>query len=389
MTNIIGLTNGNNYCYMNSVLQCIFQSDIFVKYFINDKYVNDLVNSINYDNETNLEKTITNTLSFAFNNLLININKNNDIINPDKFRKIFQMKNKKFNIKMQNDSCEFLTLFFETIHNELKTKTEANVDLKKLPKKTEIYLTKMNEYKKKIIQYKSDEIKLDNIVDEFNEFKRNNLEDHIILKYISYIKKLFKNNYSIIYNTFTNYFLTTIKCLECNNTSITFENTEILILSLPSSIRYTNLNDCMDEYFKTIKLGNDNLYQCEICNKKTNAKKNSYVWKTSKILIIQFGRFCYNNYTSRNNINVEFDIELDLTKYGSKHKTIHGHYTLYAIIVQLGNLNFGHYYAYVKKNNIWYVVNDENTYIFGNDDDVLNKINKCDPYVLFYKRIKE
>ena len=41
-----GLNNIGNTCYMNSALQCISSSDIFVSYIIKKKFVRDLKDNI-------------------------------------------------------------------------------------------------------------------------------------------------------------------------------------------------------------------------------------------------------------------------------------------------------------------------------------------------------
>lgn len=58
-------------------------------------------------------------------------------------------------------------------------------------------------------------------------------------------------------------------------------------------------------------------------------------------------------------------------------------YDLYGIVVHVGNLTGGHYYCYIRENDVWYCCNDESVKI-SNIDRVLSE----EPYLLFYIRRK-
>lgn len=58
-------------------------------------------------------------------------------------------------------------------------------------------------------------------------------------------------------------------------------------------------------------------------------------------------------------------------------------YDLYGIVVHVGNLDGGHYYCYIRENNVWYCCNDESVKI-SNIDRIISE----EPYLLFYIRRK-
>ncbi len=54
-------------------------------------------------------------------------------------------------------------------------------------------------------------------------------------------------------------------------------------------------------------------------------------------------------------------------------------YDLYAVIVQQGTLDSGHYFAYVRQGNLWFLCNDANiTHVSPQD------VQSAEAYILFY-----
>ena len=72
-----------------------------------------------------------------------------------------------------------------------------------------------------------------------------------------------------------------------------------------------------------------------------------------------------------------------MTKY-IVNKTREYKYELYAISNHIGTLNNGHYYSYIKKNNIWYNFNDDKVFILNENSHIENE----HAYLLFYKLCK-
>lgn len=109
-TKLFGLINLGNTCFLNSILQILFHSPIFIINFLND------VNKIRPKQDT---------LAYALFNLLMNIySKEKDIFSPSNFVNVFLKKCNLFNLGEQSDSQRFfrnLASIFELEFGKLNT----------------------------------------------------------------------------------------------------------------------------------------------------------------------------------------------------------------------------------------------------------------------------
>jgi ubiquitin carboxyl-terminal hydrolase 4/11/15 len=142
------------------------------------------------------------------------------------------------------------------------------------------------------------------------------------------------------------------------------------------------LQDCLEEFTKQEKLGEDDLWYCPQCKKHQQATKQFDLWKAPDILVVHLKRFS-NNRTFRDKIDthIDFPIEgLDLTdmvkeRAAAKKLLDRGVdieslgldnldkpliYDLYAVDEHLGGLGGGHYRAYAANhmNGKWYHFDD-------------------------------
>jgi ubiquitin carboxyl-terminal hydrolase 4/11 len=142
------------------------------------------------------------------------------------------------------------------------------------------------------------------------------------------------------------------------------------------------LQDCLDEFTKEEKLGEDDLWYCPRCKKHQQATKRFDLWKLPDILVVHLKRFS-NSRILRDKIDtfVDFPIEgLDLENMVGERitaKTLMGLgedpaalglgdvnepliYDLYAVDEHLGGLGGGHYRAFALNhpNNKWYHFDD-------------------------------
>ncbi|THH28573.1 hypothetical protein EUX98_g5618 [Antrodiella citrinella] len=166
-----------------------------------------------------------------------------------------------------------------------------------------------------------------------------------------------------------------------------------------------SLQDCLDEFTKEEKLGEDDLWYCPRCKKHQQATKRFDLWKVPDILVVHLKRFS-NNRTLRDKIDafVDFPVEgLDLTamigeRQAAKRLTEEGAdmqtfdfgdideplvYDLYAVDEHLGGLGGGHYRAYAQNHttNQWYHFDD--THVSTSQPEAAVNSNA---YLLFYKR---
>jgi ubiquitin carboxyl-terminal hydrolase 4/11/15 len=142
------------------------------------------------------------------------------------------------------------------------------------------------------------------------------------------------------------------------------------------------LQDCLDEFTKEEKLGEDDLWYCPRCKKHQQATKRFDLWKVPDILVVHLKRFS-NSRTLRDKIDtlVEFPIEgLDLEAMVGERQVANSLmqqgvdivsmglgdveeplvYDLYAVDEHLGGLGGGHYRAYALNHvtNLWYHFDD-------------------------------
>jgi len=143
-----------------------------------------------------------------------------------------------------------------------------------------------------------------------------------------------------------------------------------------------SLDDCLAEFTKEEKLGEDDLWYCPRCKKHQQATKKFDLWKVPDILAVHLKRFS-NSRALRDKIDafVDFPIEgLDLTSLVGERRVgtrlaqsgvdIHELgirdieepliYDLYAVDEHLGGLGGGHYRAYALNHETeqWYHFDD-------------------------------
>ncbi|KAI1793553.1 cysteine proteinase [Ganoderma leucocontextum] len=165
------------------------------------------------------------------------------------------------------------------------------------------------------------------------------------------------------------------------------------------------LQDCLDEFTKEEKLGEDDLWYCPRCKKHQQATKRFDLWKVPDVLVVHLKRFS-NSRMLRDKIDtfVEFPLEgLDLTsmvgeRFVGKRLQDAGIdvdslglndleeplvYDLFAVDEHLGGLAGGHYRAYALNHvtGNWYHFDD--SYVTqARAEQAVNS----NAYLLFYRR---
>ncbi|PIL25106.1 hypothetical protein GSI_12995 [Ganoderma sinense ZZ0214-1] len=165
------------------------------------------------------------------------------------------------------------------------------------------------------------------------------------------------------------------------------------------------LQDCLDEFTKEEKLGEDDLWYCPRCKKHQQATKRFDLWKVPDVLVVHLKRFS-NSRMLRDKIDtfVEFPLDgLDLTSMvgersvgkrlqeaGVNVESLGLNdleeplvYDLFAVDEHLGGLGGGHYraYAFNHVTGKWYHFDD--SYVMeAKADQAVNS----NAYLLFYRR---
>ena len=153
--------------------------------------------------------------------------------------------------------------------------------------------------------------------------------------------------------------LTTITCKHVKYSSQkeeSFNDIQLVVKDCKS------IEESFNNFTANEELNGNNQYQTDKYGKQDAIKKTVFS-SLPKILIIQLKRFEYNiEHKQMDKVYsaCSFQKQLDLTKY--TNNTIHNTNTKYVcrgVIVHSGNIDNGHYYAFIHdKNNNWYKFND-------------------------------
>ena len=197
-------------------------------------------------------------------------------------------------------------------------------------------------------------------------------------------KSFFKDDYSIFIDLFYSQLSSSIYDLDKNLKSTIYDPICYYTIPIPKNKDNINIYDCLDLYTDFEKMDEENKWYNEETKEYIECYKQIKFWNTPKILIIVFKRFLKNG--QKNTEKIDFPInELNLNKYFINYKKNKNIYDLIGISNHIGNLNFGHYYAYCKNslNNKWYNYNDNNVSEIKEEDLITDSA-----YCLFYEKDK-
>ncbi|ADO67420.1 putative ubiquitin carboxyl-terminal hydrolase [Cafeteria roenbergensis virus] len=209
---------------------------------------------------------------------------------------------------------------------------------------------------------------LSNISNRFSGFNQQDSGEALMLLLEEYGDK--KNLNLLLDYEFTE--ITRVKCklLRCLHKEISSRKSNILLLEINGAC---SLTECYLNLKKAVILKNDEAWKCPKCHVKLVASKRFYFDINSPYLIVGLKRF--ENRGSRF-IKNNKDIEIPFNWYNN--------YKLQGAIIHSGSLNGGHYICVGKKNNNWYVFNDNNVSQITNKNMLNNYIKKA--YFLVYKK---
>jgi ubiquitin C-terminal hydrolase len=335
---LTGFNNLGATCYMNSALQNIIHCKIFIEKIINFKNSNN--SSI---------KSITNSFLSICSSLIDNKNKDThkylsyatyslSSISPSNFKSNFCLKHKDY-MRGQHDSIEFLRTLLDDMSKEININQNISA------------------YKELTTEGKSK--------DEQNK---------------EYHNFFISRENSLIIDIFYNQIINIFTC-SCKFESYSFQKLLDIPLLLPNKKFKTDLSSLIKEYFKEeeIEWGT----KCENCQKPglKHFKKIKFSI-LNEIVIFSLQRF--DPFLSmKNNLRVSFDEIIDLKDYCDidlyKENT---KYRLCGTINHIGNINYGHYYTYIRIDDIWYEFNDSIVKKIINMD--YDNSSVC---VLFYEKI--
>lgn len=335
---LTGLVNLGNSCYLNSIIQCLSNTIELTDYFMKDNHL------------SNLKDSDQSIIVKEYVKLLQGIWDENVIISPNSFYSSFRRYSYKYDLinfvdNRQNDAHEFLNLLIDIMHEGLSK--EVNITIS------------------------------GNVINEI---------DSMALDAMKRWKDFFKSNYSKIIDIFYGQYISTIKSLDKQLVSKTYEPFPSIEIEIPE-LENVSIYDCFNHFISQEILDGENKYYWEDKNESLISTKNLRIWNCPKILIIVLKRFVnQNGKLLKNNKFINFPINnLNLVKYCDGYDKFNSIYNLYSICNHSGSKNFGHYYSYCKNNNgKWYEYNDNRV-----SEIQESKIITNNAYCLFYKKINE
>ena len=360
---LIGLNNLGYTCYLNSILQCLNQTEPLTNYFLSEEGESKVKNNNLVNNDKSPSLQLTPSYLEVVKNLW-DIKNNKKSYSPINFYEKLNEMNKIFILNKPNDSKNLLDFIFKQFHKELNTKHPT-----------------INNSKGEF---------------SFEQYDRSKMFNKFLINYTN-------NNCSIISNNF--YGITEIhkECIKCKNFFINqgimlnpilydFKIYKMLIFPLDEikkmkmnknnnkNIDKININDCFD-YYQNKKISENKIF-CKRCNQLTKIINSYKLFNAPNILIIILNRGKPNSY----NIKIEFNKEIELTDYiqFKQNKII---YNLYGVVTHLGiDRDEGHFVAECKNliDNLWYKYNDSK--ILKINDIQKEVLDFGKPYILFYQK---
>ena len=205
-----------------------------------------------------------------------------------------------------------------------------------------------------------------------------NETDNFAIEAFKKVKQSLEKQYSEIMDLFYGISISSIRNSEGETLSRQFETYMLLDLPLPVLNQPTTLYVCIQNYVRPEILDGENKWFNEKTKHYDAVEKGITFWSFPNILIVCLKRHTYDG--NKNSNFIDYPFELDLSPFVVGYNPSNFIYDLVGICAHSGNVNNGHYTAFVKKNKDWFFCNDECIQVVENEKYL--KIN--DAYCLFY-----
>uniref|UniRef100_A0A8C2AF28 Ubiquitin carboxyl-terminal hydrolase n=1 Tax=Cyprinus carpio TaxID=7962 RepID=A0A8C2AF28_CYPCA len=332
---LVGLRNLGNTCFMNSILQCLSNTQSLRDYCLHNSHRRDLNN--NSRTNTALMEEFAKLIQTMWTS------SSSEAVSPSEFKTQIQRYAPRFVGYNQQDAQEFLRFLLDGLHNEVNRVTVR---------------------------------------------PRGNMEDFDHLPDEEKGKKMWakylEREDSKIVDLFVGQLKSSLTCSECGYCSTVFDPFWDLSLPIAKGYGEVSLMDCMRLFTKEDVLDGDEKPTCYRCKARRRCTKKFTVQKFPKILVLHLKRFSEARIrTSKLSTFVNFPMkDLDLREFASDRSSS-AVYNLYAVSNHSGTTMGGHYTAYCcnPENGEWYTYNDSRVTPMST-----SQVRSSDAYVLFYER---
>lgn len=333
-----GLKNIGNTCFMNSVIQCLSNTQPLLEYLRKDQHVRDINTTIS-GMKGSLIKAFAEVIKELWSE-----DSADHVVNTVSLKSQIQRFAPRFMGYAQQDAQEFLRYLLEGLHEDVNRVTE-----KPKPILTEID-DKLNDVEKS--------------AESWNRYLRM--------------------DNSRIVDIFVGQLKSTLKCTFCGHCSVTFDPFWDLSLPIPQRTGQLRLAQCLESFTREETLDGDEKPTCSKCKERQKCTKSFSIQKFPKILVIHLKRFSPNErFRGKLNVTVDFPLEgLDMSKYAADG-VLTNKYNLYAVSNHSGTTYSGHYTAYCRHpyNQQWHEYNDSRVSSVSS-----RSVVSSEAYVLFYEQ---
>ncbi|XP_052750897.1 ubiquitin carboxyl-terminal hydrolase 8 isoform X2 [Galleria mellonella] len=288
---LTGLKNLGNTCYMNSIVQCLNNTNMLVTYFCSGEYLG----HVNRSHSTRgaiaeeLAAVVRALWSGQYRFIAIKDLKN-----------VVAKHQRTFRGCEQQDSHEFLTILMDWLHLDLQFTISVPSNKDDLPASEKAWY-------------------------EYTKSKE-----------------------SMILQLFYGQIKSTVMCTVCGKQSVTYESFSNLSLEMPANSNRCSLSDCLKLYLNGETIPG---WNCPSCKEKRDALKKLDISRLPPILVIHFKRFYVdpqeymcNTYRKKQTF-IDFPLEdLDMSEF-SLNCSNKNMYDLYAVSNHYGSMEGGHYTA--------------------------------------------